>query len=171
MNMNTLHNDIFSYDPEEITITLLQQQLFSYSGPEADFNKQAIIDCLYWIKAAAENEKNAAVNYWNNKIDFNEYAAALLTALTPHKWNCCTLRGYCQREWINILYPADVYSDTAISEYECYFFGMYYEYNARYNGDNVTYYYSDNYTRDEIISYIAADFNAAPDQIIFNSCY
>lgn len=115
--------------------------------------------------------KNAAAAYWNNKINFNEYAAALLTALTPHKWECDTLRGCCQGDWINILYPADVYSDTAISEYGCYFFGMYYEYNARYNGDNVTYFYSDNYTRDEIIKYIAADFNAAPDQIIFNSCY
>lgn len=115
--------------------------------------------------------KNAAALYWYNKIDFNAYAAALLTALTPHEWNCCTLRGYCQGDWINILYPADVYSDDAIKEYECYFFGMYYEYNARYNGDNVTYYYSDNYTRDEIIKDIAADFNAAPDQIIYNSCY
>ena len=115
--------------------------------------------------------KNAAAAYWYNKINFNEYAAELLTALTPHEWNCRTLRGYCQGDWINILYPADVYGDAAISEYECYFFGMYCEYNARYNGDNVTYYYSDNYTRDEIISYIAADFNASPDQIVFNSCY
>ena len=80
-------------------------------------------------------------------------------------------RGSCQGEWINILYPADVYSDSDIKEYECYFFGMYYEYNARYNGDNITFYYSDNYTRDEIIKDIAAEFNAAPDQIIFNSCY
>ena len=115
--------------------------------------------------------KNAAAAYWYNKINFDEYAAALLTALTPHEWNCCTLRGSCQHDWINILYPADVYSDADIKEYECYFFGMYYEYNARCNGDNVTYFYSDNYTRDDIIKRIAADFNAAPDQIIFNSCY
>lgn len=119
----------------------------------------------------ADEISDAAALYWNNKINFNEYAAALLTALTPHEWNCCTLRGSCQRDWINILYPADVYSDTAISEYECYFFGMYHEYNARYNGDNVTYYYSDNYTRDDIIKRIAADFNAAPDQIVYSSCY
>lgn len=119
----------------------------------------------------ADEINDAAAAYWYNKISFNEYAAALLTALTPHKWNCCTLRGCCQGDWINILYPADVYSDNDIKEYECYFFGMYYEYNARYNGDNITYFYSDNYIHDEIINYIAADFNAAPDQIIFNSCY
>lgn len=130
-----------------------------------------MLDVENIIGEQADAVKNAAVNYWNNKIDFNEYAAALLTALTPHKWNCCTLHGYCQREWINILYPADVYSDADIKEYKCYFFGMYHEYNARYNGDTVTYYYSDNYKHDEIINDIAADFNAAPDQIIFNSCY
>lgn len=59
MDMNKLHKDIFCYDPEEIITTLLQQQLFSYSGPAADFNREAITDCIYWIKAAAENEKNA----------------------------------------------------------------------------------------------------------------
>lgn len=119
----------------------------------------------------ADAVKAAAYNYFSNNASFNEYAAELLTALTPHKWNCCTLRGYCQGDWINILYPADVYSDTAISEYKCYFFGMYHEYNARYNGDNVIYYYSDNYTRDEIIKDIAADFNVAPDQMVYSSCY
>lgn len=113
----------------------------------------------------------AAVAYWNNKISFNEYAAELLTALTPHKWNCCTLCGYCQGDWINILYPADVYSDADISEYECYFFGMYHEYNARYNGETMTAYYSDNYTADDVINRISDYFNAAPDQIVFNSCY
>lgn len=76
MNMNTLHNNIFSYDPEELTTTLLQQQLFSYSGPEADFNKQSIIDCLYWIKAAAENEKNADIwrQFYNLLAAINDAA-------------------------------------------------------------------------------------------------
>lgn len=119
----------------------------------------------------ADAVKNAAVNYWNNKISFNEYAAELLTALTPHKWNCCTLRGYCQRDWINILYPADVYNDAAISEYECYFFGMYNEYTARYNGDVVTYYYSMRYNTDEIVNNIAADFGVDPAHAIYNGCY
>ncbi len=59
MNMNTLHKNTFSYDPEEIITTLLQKQYFPYNGPAAVFNKQSIIDCLYWIKAAAENEHNA----------------------------------------------------------------------------------------------------------------
>ena len=154
--------------------------LYDISNNENDIYNSAvdcIVDMLNLSPSLAPNTGQAdeisdtAALYWYNKIDFNEYAAALLTALTPHEWNCRTLRGYCQRDWINILYPADVYSDDAIKEYECYFFGMYYEYNARYNGDNIRYFYSDNYTRDEIINDIAADFNAAPDQIIFNSCY
>lgn len=76
MNMNTLHNDIFSYDPEELTTTLLQQQLFSYSGPAADFNREAITDCLYWIKAAAENEYNADIwrQFYNLLAAINDAA-------------------------------------------------------------------------------------------------
>lgn len=135
---------------------------------------EAVADMLYInnITPTQADEINAAAAaYWNNKISFNEYAAELLTALTPYKWEVVTLRGCCQRDVVTALYPADVYSDRGISEYESYFFGMYYEYNARYNGDNITFYYSDNYTRDEIIKNIAAEFNAAPDQIIYNSCY
>ena len=49
MNMNVLYNDIFSYDPEEITTTLLHQQLFSYNGPAADFNREAITN---WIRSS-----------------------------------------------------------------------------------------------------------------------
>lgn len=115
--------------------------------------------------------KAAAYNYFSNNASFNEYAAELLTALTPHKWEAVTLRGCCQRDVITALYPADVYSDNNISEYECYFFGMYNEYNARYNGDVVTYYYSMRYNTDEIINNIAADFSADPADVVFNSYY
>lgn len=79
MDMNKLHKDIFSYDPEEITTTLLQQQLFSYSGPAADFNREAIINCLYWIKAAAENDLNC--DYW--KQFYNLLAAINDAAIIP----------------------------------------------------------------------------------------
>ena len=76
MDMNKLHKDIFCYDPEEITTTLLQQQLFSYSGPAADFNREAITDCIYWIKAAAENEKNADIwrQFYNLLAAINDAA-------------------------------------------------------------------------------------------------
>ena len=79
MNMNTLHNNIFSYDPEEITTTLLQQQLFSYSGSAADFNREAITDCIYWIKAAAENDLN--FDYWRQF--YNLLAAINDAAIIP----------------------------------------------------------------------------------------
>ena len=59
MDMNILHGDVFEYWPEEIATALLINQNYSFNGPEADFNKQSIIDCLYWIKTAAENEYNA----------------------------------------------------------------------------------------------------------------
>ena len=119
----------------------------------------------------ADAVKNAAVSYWNNKISFDEYAAELLTALTPHNWEAVTLRGCCQRDFITVLYPADVYNDAAISEYECFFFGMYNEYTARYNDAAVTYYYSMRYNTDEIINNIAADFGVDPAYAIYNGCY
>ena len=79
MNMNILHGDVFSYDPGEITTTLLQDQFFSYSGPEADFNREAITECIYWIKAAAENEKN--IDMWRQF--YNLLAAINDAAIVP----------------------------------------------------------------------------------------
>lgn len=67
MDMNIYHNKPISedtiyrgvgeyYDPEEITISLLlSQSLYSYE----DFDKEKIIDAIYWLKTAAENEHNA----------------------------------------------------------------------------------------------------------------
>lgn len=135
---------------------------------------EAVADYLNIENISADQAaavQRAASDYMNNKKHFDEYAAALLTALTPHKWSCCTLRGSCQRDWINILYPADVYNDDDIKEYECYFFGLCDEFTATYKNDNVVYYYSYNYDVDDIIKSIAADFNAGPDQIVFHSCY
>lgn len=134
----------------------------------------AVADMLYinGITPIQADEINAAAAaYWNNKISFNEYAAELLTALTPHKWEVVTLRGCVQREVVTALYPADVYSDNDISEYERYFFGMYYEYNARYNGETITAYYSDNYTADAVISDMVDYFGIDPGAVVYNSCY
>lgn len=134
----------------------------------------AVADMLYinGITPIQDDEINAAAAaYWNNKISFNEYAAELLTALTPHKWEVATLRGCCQSDWITAIYPADVYSDTDISEYESYFFGMYYKYNARYNGETITAYYSDNYTADAVINDMADYFGIDPAAVVYNSCY
>lgn len=72
MNMNEYHNKPINpeagayrgigeyYDPEEIAATLLQccQNLYSFAGSSPDFDKSQIIDCLYWLKAAAENPKD-----------------------------------------------------------------------------------------------------------------
>lgn len=134
----------------------------------------AVADMLYInnITPTQADEINAAAAaFWNNKISFNEYAAELLTALTPHKWEVVTLRGCCQRDVVTALYPADVYSDRDISEYESYFFGMYYEYNARYNGETITAYYSDNYTTNDITSNMADYFGVNSEQVVYNSCY
>lgn len=67
MDMNIYHNKPISedtiyrgvgeyYDPEEITISLLlSQSLYPYT----DFDKEKIIDAIYWLKTAAENEHNS----------------------------------------------------------------------------------------------------------------
>lgn len=79
MNMNTLHGDVFEYWPEEIATALLINQNYSFNGPAADFDKQAIIDCLYWIKDAAENEYN--FDYWRQF--YNLLAAINGAAIIP----------------------------------------------------------------------------------------
>lgn len=75
MNMNIYHNKPINentvyrgvgeyYDPEEIaTSLLLSQSLYSYipgkSNNAPDFDKEKIIDAIYWLKTAAENEYNS----------------------------------------------------------------------------------------------------------------
>lgn len=107
----------------------------------------------------AETIAHAAWRYYDNKIDFNEYAAAILTALTPHKWRAAILRGCCQGDVVRAIYPADVYNGDDISEYECYYFGMYFDYCATYKNISVWYTRTYNTTPDEIIDEIRADYS------------
>lgn len=142
---------------------------------------EAVADMLYVENIAGEQAaavKNAAVNYWNNKINFDEYAAALLTALTPHKWNCCMLRGYCQGDWINILYPADVYSDEDINFYEAFYFGKYQDYIIKYRGETICDYIPDHiaWNENELTArileltrdYLTSDENISAADIVYN---
>lgn len=135
---------------------------------------EAVADMLYIddISAAqADAVQQAAHNYYCDKINFNEYAAELLTALTPHNWECEMLRGSCQRDYIYCIYPADVYTRRDIDIFEAYFFGMYCEYNTRYKNETCTFYFTDNLTKDEIIDNICAYFGVNPAQVVFNEYY
>lgn len=48
--------------------------------------------------------------------------ADIMSIVTGHKYEWSMIRGYCQREWQNVLYPADKYSHDVIEMLEGYYF-------------------------------------------------
>ena len=48
--------------------------------------------------------------------------ADIMSIISGHKYEWSMIRGYCQREWQNVLYPADKYSHDLIEMLEGYYF-------------------------------------------------
>lgn len=95
--------------------------------------------------------------YCNNNI----LVAEMMTLFTPHKWETMTIRGYCQSDWCDIIYPADVYNKSDIDTFEAYFFGMYMEYRATFEEEDVWYTFCDFEGEDAIIKAISGDFGTS----------
>lgn len=105
---------------------------------------------------------------YTQRVNANDTIAELLTILTPHKWSAGTIRGCCQRDWQNIIYPTDIYNDDDIDSFEAFYFGLFWEYQAGRRGDFSTWYtYTMNTSEDKIINDICSDFDTQPDNVIF----
>ena len=48
--------------------------------------------------------------------------ADIMSIISGHEYEWSMIRGYCQREWQEVLYPADKYSHDLIDELEGYYF-------------------------------------------------
>lgn len=84
--------------------------------------------------------------------------ADVLTVFTPHKWESATITGSVQREWTDIVYPADIYSSKDIKYFEAYYFGKYMDYEAVYNGESVWYTFCNFESKDAIIKAISGNY-------------
>lgn len=87
----------------------------------------------------------------------NDVIVEILTALTPHTWKREAIKGCCQGDYAEIIYPADVYNDDDLKRFEAFFFGMYYDYAITYKGDTIT---------DFIPDYIAWDSEKMDNYIL-----
>lgn len=87
--------------------------------------------------------------------------ADVLTIFTPHKWKSTTITGSAQREWTDIVYPADIYDSKDISCFESYYFGQFMDYEAEYNGESSWYTFCDFEGEDAIIKAISGDYDTS----------
>lgn len=87
--------------------------------------------------------------------------ADVLTIFTPHKWESTTITGSAQREWADIVYPADIYNSKDIEYFEAYYFGKYMDYEAEYNGESAWYTFCDFEGEDAIIKAISGDYDTS----------
>ncbi|MGN0629530.1 MAG: hypothetical protein ACI4IW_07890 [Oscillospiraceae bacterium] len=58
----------------------------------------------------------------NDDLSDDEAICAALELMTGKKHDCTTIRGCCQGEWQDIIFPADEYSDNAIEILETEYF-------------------------------------------------
>lgn len=67
----------------------------------------------------------------------DELIAELMSIFTPYTWKWYTMRGYCQGDWNDALYPVEKYSQADIEKFEAFYFGMYGDYEFTYKGESV----------------------------------
>ena len=87
--------------------------------------------------------------------------ADVMTVFTPHKWASTSIHGCVQRDWAYIVYPTDIYNQQSIDEFEAYYFGMYMDYKATFEEEDVWYTFCDFEGEDAIIRAISEDFGTS----------
>jgi len=95
--------------------------------------------------------------------------ADLLTLFTPHDWESRWIHGCVQGECTYAIYPTDIYSKESIDNFEAFYFGLYWDYEAEYKGDSVWYQFCGFEDEDWVIGEIAADFGTS--NIEYHSYY
>ena len=128
-------------------------------------NATEYIDDVLWVNANTRQVgkmKKILKKYKEDRYYSDEdLIADVLTIFTPHKWESTTITGSVQREWTDIVYPADIYNSKDIEYFEAYYFGKYMDYEAEYNGDSVWYTFCDFEDEDAIIKAISRDFGTS----------
>lgn len=93
--------------------------------------------------------------------DENAILRDVLELVTGQKYECATIRGCCQGDWQNIIYPA-AYGTEWVREFETEYFNT----GAEWCIDDDYYFYSHDWSDDGIRAEIAAAACADPDDVI-----
>lgn len=136
-------------------------------------NATEYINDILWVNANTQQvgklkkilercrEAHSLFNIHQKRYYDEDIIADVLTVFTPHKWEATTITGSVQREWTDIVYPADVYDSKNIEYFEAYYFDKYMDYEAEYNGESVWYTFCDFEGEDAIIKAISGDFGTS----------
>lgn len=88
-----------------------------------------------------------------------------LELMTGRKWDCCTIRGCCQGDWQEMIYPADDWSRAALETFEVEYFNTGTEWIVDPDGDSV-YVYVTGWSDDDARQEIADAYGCDPDDVI-----
>lgn len=109
---------------------------------------------------------------WNITVYKSEdqIIAGLLSIIDGHAWKTTTLRGCCQSDWIDIIYDADVWTDSALRWIEAAFFNTGSEFVITSVSDDGTEYddggvYLTEYFADAVKEKIAALYAVPVDDV------
>jgi hypothetical protein len=106
------------------------------------------------------------LNYYSGVIRDDDALEAALELITGEKYSAAELRGCCQGEWTNILYPEE-YGREWLREFEIEFFNMGEEWRVYTDDDSDGFYmYTHNWRDDEKRAEIADAAGADPGDVV-----
>lgn len=94
----------------------------------------------------------------------NDILCAALELFTGKSWSSGTIRGSCQGDWQEIIYPAE-YGRDWLEEFETEYFNTGTEWIVDPDGDNVSV-YAHGWSQDQIRTELAEAVGTTPDKIV-----
>ena len=139
----------------------------------------SFIDILADLIPEAENKKDYSradrlqwrallLNFDAGAISDDDAITAALELITGNEYECATIRGCCQGDWNNIIYPAE-YGREWLENFEIEYFNTGDEWQISEgipDGDDCYYFYSHAWNEDGIRAEIAAAAGGDPDDVI-----
>lgn len=146
----------YGYFTEEYTLN----DILKYFLPRDDGREYSRAERLKW------RELLLSFDYYSD-IDGDEITAAL-ELITGEKYSAAEIRGCCQCEWTNILYPAS-YGREWLRDFEIEYFNMGDEWRISENSpddDEIYYFYTHAWSDDGKRAEIAAAFGVDPADVV-----
>lgn len=167
---------VIDYDTAEYGLADIENRV-----PDRDYRTGAelVLD-IFGVKATPYQVAQVRKAFKRHNLSTqgnNDTICAIMTALTPHSWECNTIRGCCQSDWATIYYPADKYSADDIKYYEAFFFGLYMDYGITYRQEDWSTFIPDYmvYSEEKLVEYIIneggfdVEYGVLPEDVVIHS--
>lgn len=178
-NHTTPEYDAIFNGLDDLTNTLDNDGKFIYGGWYENFT-EAVMDLMpppmHKMKYSTRDIHawRMLVHEWYNTNDQNEILGRALQLVTGKKYDCKTIRGCCQSDWQEIIYPVDEYDRAALDILEADYFNtgtewiVHDESSAPETPEDISGYniYCYGWNTDQIREEIAAAAGADPEAVI-----